>query len=66
MYAALSSPAGDEFLTSAEVCALLKINPRTLHNMIKRGDIAAVRVGSGRIMRFRRGDVDALVSAWSA
>ena len=35
-------------LTSAEVCARLRISDRTLRRMIARGDIAAIKLGKGR------------------
>jgi excisionase family DNA binding protein len=46
-----------EFLTVDEVAALLKLNPQTVRNMIDRGELPAVRVGSRRV-RIQRSDLD--------
>ena len=52
----------DEFLTVKEVAGLLKLNEQTLRNMIDRGELPAVRVGSRRV-RIRRSDLDAFLGA---
>ena len=52
----------DEFLTVKEVAELLKLNEQTLRNMIDRGELPAVRVGSRRV-RIRQSDLDAFLGA---
>ncbi len=47
----------DEFLTVAEVAELLKLNRQTVRNMVDRGDLPAVRVGTRRV-RILRSDLD--------
>ena len=49
----------DEFLTVAEVAAILKLNQQTVRNWIDQGSLPAVRVG--RRVRIRRADFLALV-----
>jgi excisionase family DNA binding protein len=49
----------DEFLTVAEVAALLRLNPQTIRNWIESRTLPAVRVG--RRVRVLRRDLDALV-----
>jgi excisionase family DNA binding protein len=44
------------FMTSDEVIAFLRVNPRTLYRLIRGGDFPAVRVG--RQWRFRRSDLE--------
>ncbi len=45
---------GDDFLTVAEVAALLRLNQQTVRNWIDRGELPALRVG--RRVRIRRAD----------
>lgn len=40
------------FLTAEELAEMLKVNPKTIQRMARRGDIQALRVG--RQFRFRR------------
>ncbi len=49
----------DEYLTVAEVAALLKPNPQTVRNWIDHGELPASRVG--RRVRILRADVDAKI-----
>jgi excisionase family DNA binding protein len=49
----------DEFLTVAEVAALLRLNPQTIRNWIENRTLPAVRIG--RRVRVLRRDLDALV-----
>jgi excisionase family DNA binding protein len=51
----------EEFLTVAEVAALLKINEQTVRNWIDRGELAAVR--AGRRVRIRRSALDEVLRA---
>ena len=49
----------DEFMTVAEVAALLKLNRQTVRNWIDRGELPAIHVG--RRGRIRRSDFDRFV-----
>lgn len=49
----------DEFLTVAEVAAMLKLNQQTVRNWIDQKSLPALRVG--RRIRIRREDFQALV-----
>jgi excisionase family DNA binding protein len=53
------SASGDEFLTVAEVAAVLKLNQQTVRNWIDRGELPALHVG--RRVRVRRSDFEALL-----
>jgi excisionase family DNA binding protein len=50
----------DEFLTVAEVAAMLKLNQQTVRNWIDQGTLSAVRIG--RRVRIRRVDLDRLLN----
>jgi excisionase family DNA binding protein len=52
--------ATDEFLTVAEVAAILKLNQQTIRNWIDAGSLPAVRVG--RRVRVLRRDLDQLLA----
>jgi len=45
----------EPLLDSDEAAALLKIHPKTLQRMARRGEIAAVRIG--KLWRFRLSDL---------
>ena len=49
----------DQFLTVAEVAALLKLNQQTVRNWIDQGSLPALHIG--RRVRIRRSDFDALL-----
>jgi excisionase family DNA binding protein len=49
----------DEFLTVAEIAAILKLNQQTVRNWIDQGTLGALHVG--RRVRIRRSDFDALL-----
>jgi excisionase family DNA binding protein len=49
----------DEFMTVAEVAAILKLNQQTVRNWIDAGKLPALRVG--RRVRIRRSDFDRLL-----
>jgi excisionase family DNA binding protein len=51
----------DEYLTVAEIAAELKPNDQTIRNLIDRGDLPAVRVGTRRV-RVLRSDLDAFLA----
>lgn len=48
-------PAAEPYLDTDEAAALLKIHPKTLQRMAKRGEIQGVRVG--KLWRFRVSDL---------
>jgi excisionase family DNA binding protein len=49
----------DEFLTVAEIAAMLKLNQQTIRNWIDQGKLPALHVG--RSVRVRRADFDAFL-----
>jgi excisionase family DNA binding protein len=49
--------AFEPYLDSEEAARLLKIHPRTLQRMARRGEIAGVQIG--RLWRFRASDLNA-------
>lgn len=51
----------DDLLTSAEVAEKARISRATLARAVKRGDIVPLRTPGGHF-RFRRSDVDALLT----
>ncbi len=51
----------DEFLTVAEVAALLKLNPQTVRNWIDNGTLPATKVG--RRVRITRAELNAFIEA---
>jgi excisionase family DNA binding protein len=53
----------EEFLTVAELAAILKLNQQTVRNWIDEGSLPAFRVG--RRVRIRRSDFDRFVEAGS-
>lgn len=50
----------DEFMTSGEVAAILRLNPQTVRNSVARGEIRAIKIG--RNMRIRRVDLGSACS----
>ena len=57
------APVDEEFLTVAEVAAILKLNQQTVRNWIDEGSLPAFRLG--RRVRIRRSDLDRFVEAGS-
>jgi excisionase family DNA binding protein len=57
------SRVSDEFLTVAEVAALLKLNQQTIRNSIEAGTLPAYRLG--RRVRIGRDDFERLIEAGS-
>jgi excisionase family DNA binding protein len=51
----------EEFLTVAEVAAILKLNQQTVRNWIDAGTLPTVRIG--RRVRIKRSDFDRVVEA---
>ena len=58
---AYSSEYPDEFMTVAEVAAILKLNQQTVRNGIDAGELPHVRIG--RRAGIKRSDHDVLVAA---
>jgi excisionase family DNA binding protein len=52
-------PGPDDFMTVAEVAAVLKLNQQTVRNWIDQGKLPALRVG--RRVRIKRSDFERLV-----
>ena len=52
-------PESDEFMTVAEIAAILKLNQQTIRNWIDEGKLPALHIG--RRVRVRRADFDALI-----
>ena len=50
--AATSNAGGGDWLTTAEVAAMVKVHPRTVTNLVKRGELQASEVGNQ--LRFQR------------
>jgi excisionase family DNA binding protein len=50
----------DILLTGQEVCERLRIKMSTLRNMVKRNNIAVIKMGP-KVWRYRSGDVEALL-----
>jgi excisionase family DNA binding protein len=48
----------DELLTVKEAAAILKVTPHTIYRWVSEGKLPAIR-HSRRVVRLRRGDVDA-------
>ena len=49
---------GNDLLTREQVCEYLNVTAATLHNWNKRGYLESIHVG--RLVRYRRADVEAL------
>lgn len=52
-----------EIMTPEQVATYLQLNPETVYRLIRRGDLAASRIG--RFYRIPRADVDAYLAAHS-
>lgn len=52
----LAKPIGDRLLTLSEVAEILRLNPRTVREYVRRGEIEARIIG--KRWRFRRADLD--------
>ncbi len=59
------SHAQGELLNAKKVAALLGIRPWTVYQLVKRGELPAVRIGS-RIVRFRRESIENWMTAREA
>jgi excisionase family DNA binding protein len=58
-----SSMSGDRLLTSAEVAAVFRVDPKTPVRWAREGLIAAIRTPGGRLFRYRESDVLAALKA---
>jgi excisionase family DNA binding protein len=58
--------ADAELLTIADSAELLGVSERSIRNWITDGKLCAFRVAEGRLIRIRRHDVEALLSAVGA
>jgi len=54
----------DELLAPEEVAAILKLRTRTVHDMLRRGDLSGIKLG--RVWRIRAVDVHKLLVSESA
>lgn len=50
------------YLTVEEVAAFLRVSPRTVHDLIRRGKLDAIRAGSRKLTRVTRISVEAFVA----
>ena len=57
-------PEPDDFMTVAEIAAILKLNQQTIRNWIDEGKLPALHIG--RRVRVRRADFDALIEGSSS
>ena len=53
--------SAEEFLTVAEIAALLQLNQQTIRNRVDQGSLPALRIG--RRVRVLRSDLDQLVNS---
>ena len=53
----------DEYLTTADVAALLKVHPETVKNWLRSGELSGVVLSDRAGWRVRRGDVDRFLEA---
>ena len=50
-----------EYLTLMQVCELLQVHPNTLRNWDKNGTLKAIRIGAGKLRRYKKEDILALL-----
>lgn len=55
----ITNQADPEYLSIQGAAKRIKVNPNTIRNLIKSGDLKAVRIGS-KIIRIHSTDLDAL------
>lgn len=60
---AATTQAGSELLTDADLSRESQIPRGTLRALRHRGQIPFLRLGGGRIIRYRRADIDAWLAA---
>ncbi|MFC4536914.1 BldC family transcriptional regulator [Sphaerisporangium dianthi] len=52
-------PITEPLLTSAEVAAVFRVDPKTISRWAREGRIAGIRTPGGRLIRYRESDVRA-------
>ena len=60
-YVAITAPPPQEWYTIDESAGYLRVSRRTMYKLIKDGQLAAYRVGTGGHRRFRRDDLERLM-----
>jgi len=50
-----------EYLTLTQACELLQVHPNTLRNWDKNGTLKAIRIGTGKLRRYKKEDILALL-----
>lgn len=50
-----------EYLTLTQACELLQVHPNTLRNWDKNGTLKAIRIGAGKLRRYKKEDILALL-----
>lgn len=50
-----------EYLTLKQACELLQVHPNTLRNWDKNGILKAIRIGAGKLRRYKKEDILALL-----
>ena len=50
-----------EYLTLTQTCELLQVHPNTLRNWDKNGMLKAIRIGAGKLRRYKKEDILALL-----
>lgn len=58
----ITNQAESEYLSIQDAAKRIKVNPNTIRNLIKSGDLKAVRIGS-KIIRIRSTDLEALFTS---
>ena len=46
-----------EYLTLTQACELLQVHPNTLRNWDKNGTLKAIRIGAGKLRRYKKEDI---------
>jgi len=50
-----------DYLTLTQACELLQVHPNTLRNWDKNGTLKAIRIGAGKLRRYKKEDIFALL-----
>lgn len=50
-----------EYLTLTQACELLQVHPNTLRNWDKNGTLKAIRIGAGKLRRYKKEEILALL-----
>ena len=61
-YVAISTPPSQDWYTIDESAGYLRVSRRTMYKLIHDGQLTAYRVGTGGHRRFRRSDLEQLMS----